>query len=175
MGKNLKVIKTCYGAIFYFLLCTGINPSYAQKVYMENDGIVMMESENTESALGEWIVKKDFPSYSGSGYLEFSGGVVSGAGLPNSPLQYISKITNGGDYALLIRGRSRLIDGETIDLGNDAWFKMEGNYSVGMGGPADTTWMRRYTKLFVDGGGKGNWAWGAKYDINHVHPDDIQF
>jgi hypothetical protein len=173
MNHIYQFKKIEYKAMFISFLCIVSSQSFAQKVYIEKKGIVMVEAENTESLLGEWIVKKDFPNYSGNGYLEFSGGNVKGVGLPSSPIKYTFKITNSGDYALQIRGRSRLLDGETADLANDAWFKLEGDYSVGEGGPPDTTWTRRYTKLFVGRGGNGNWGWGTKYDIKHVQPNAI--
>ena len=40
--------------------------------YIEKNGIVAMEMENTGSPLGLWVKKTDVKGYTGSGYLEFT-------------------------------------------------------------------------------------------------------
>lgn len=147
--------------------------SFAQMVYEENEGLVVMEAENTPSPLGLWVNSTNFPGYSGSGHIEFTGNVPAGQGMPLSPLVYKFKINTTGDYALLIRGRSRLLEGEAKDLCNDAWVRLEGDYEIGTGGPPDTSWLNKDTKMFVGRGGNGDWGWASKFDINHVQPEAI--
>lgn len=130
----------------------------------------MMEAENTTSPLDLWITSTTFSAFSGTGHLEFSGGVVTGSGSPLSPLVYKFKINEAGDYALNVRGRSRLLADEPQDWGNDAWFKVQGDYTVGTNGPPDISWMNTDTKIFVGRGGNGDWGWGTNYDRNHLQP-----
>ena len=158
--------------LLYFLFCTTLN-MFSQKVYKEKDGIIMMEAENTFSPLDLWVHSSYYTGYSSNGHIEFTGGVVTGAGAPLSPLVYKFKVTNSGDYALNIRGRSRLLQDEQPDWGNDAWFKVTGDYDVGANGPPTISWMNTFTKIFVGRGGNGNWGWGTNYDKNHTQPKAI--
>ena len=146
---------------------------YSQKVYEESAGVVMMEAENTPSPLDLWVNSTFFPAFSGTGHIEFTGNVASGTGTPKSPLIYKFKINTAGNYALIIRGRSRLLEGEPNDIANDAWVRLEGDYTVGAGGPPDISWLNQDTKMFVGRGGNGDWGWASKFDINHVQPTAI--
>lgn len=165
--------KSFLFSLFFLAFLTGSTEVYSQKVYEESGGLVMMEAENTFSPLDLWANSTTFPSFSGTGHIEFTGGVTSGTGLPKSPLIYKFKINTAGDYALNIRGRSRLLSGEATDIANDAWIKVEGDYTVGTGGPPNISWMNQDTKVFVGRGGNGDWGWGTNYDINHVQPKAI--
>jgi len=146
---------------------------FSQKVYKENAGVILMEAENTVSSFDLWNKEKSFASYSGSGYLEFTGNQADGKGDFRSPLLYKFTITTPGDYALYIRSRSRLLVDERNDLANDAWVRVEGDYTVGTGGPPDRSWLEKDTKIFVSRGGNGDWGWANKLDINHVQPAAI--
>lgn len=171
--NNIIKEKAFYYFIFlYFLFATTVN-MFSQKVYLEKDGIVMMEAENTPSPLDLWVTSTTFSSFSGNGHIEFSGGAVNGAGSPMSPIVYKFKINEAGDYTLNIRGRSRLLADEPNDWANDAWFKVEGDYTVATNGPPDISWMNTDTKIFVGRGGNGDWGWGTNYDRNHVQPKAI--
>lgn len=171
--NNLFRFKIFHKGLILFAILLNSIFGFSQKVYEESDGLVMMEAENTLTELHLWTSSTYFQAFSGSGHIEFTGGVVSGAGSPLSPLVYKFKINKAGDYALNIRGRSRLLEGEAKDLANDAWFKVDGDYGIGAGGPPDISFMNQYTKLFVGRGGNGDWGWGTQYDINHVQPHAI--
>ena len=168
---NYKV--SCFTILFVMFLVLSSTFGYSQKVYEESAGVVMMEAENTPSPLDLWVNSVFFPAFSGSGHIEFTGNVANGTGTPKSPLIYKFKINTAGDYALIIRGRSRLLDGEASDLCNDAWVRLEGDYTVGTGGPPDISWLNQDTKMFVGRGGNGDWGWASKFDINHVQPTAI--
>lgn len=165
---DLAILKS---AIWLSLMLSTV--CFSQKIYQEKEGIVLMEAEHTESNLDLWIEGNSFADFSGSGQLEFTANEANGKGDFRSPLSYSFTITNPGDYALLIRSRSRLLAGEGDDLANDAWVRVEGDYAVGAGGPPDLSWLNKDTKIFVSRGGKGNWGWANKLDINHVQPAAI--
>ncbi len=144
--------------------------AFAEKVYNEEGGIVMMEAENTQSALGLWDVKNNLNGYSGSGHIEFTGNDIRGGGSPKSMLKYKFKINSGGDYKLIIRGQSRLFSGEANDLANDAWVRLDGDYEIGTGFTKTKAWLYHFQKMFVPRGGNGNWGFGIKLDNNHIQP-----
>ncbi len=175
MKSNLtRNLKLSAKLLLYFYLLFFISQfSYSEQVYLESGGVVRMEAENTQSPLGLWVTSTFFPGYSGSGHLEFTGNAPNGAGTPGSPLKYNFKIETEGDYALIFRGRSRLLNGEASDLCNDAWVKLEGDFSIGAGGPPAMSWLTQDTKMFVGRGGNGDWGWASKFDINHVQPSAI--
>ncbi|PQJ72626.1 hypothetical protein [Polaribacter butkevichii] len=173
LEKNKLKGKGFYNSVILFFLLGSTLSIFSQKVYVEKDGIVMMEAENTTSPLGKWGVSTHFNNYSGTGYIEYLGGEVTGVGAAESPLIYRFKILQAGDYALQVRGRSRLLKGEERDWANDAWFRVEGDYTVGVNGPKDISWMQNNTKLFVGRGGNGKWGWGTNYDKKHVQPKAI--
>lgn len=145
----------------------------SQKLYQEKEGLVLMEAENTLSTLDLWNKETSFEGFSGKGYIEFTANQPDGKGNFRSPLMYKFTITTPGDYALLIRSRSRLIPDERNDLANDGWVRVEGDYAVGAGGPPDMSWLNKDTKIFVSKGGDGKWGWATKLDINHVQPAAI--
>ena len=161
--------KILFCAVFMLLSKT----ISSQKVYEEEDGIVMMEAEHTLSPLDLWMSSTHFKGYSGAGHLEFTGNTPYGDGASKSPLSYTFKINTSGDYGLFIRGRSRLLAEERHDLCNDVWIRLEGDFEIGTGGPSDIDWLTNETKLFVGRGGNGDWGWGHRLDRKHVQPEAI--
>ena len=57
---------------FIFALLASATICSAQ-TYQESGGLVIMETENTPSALGLWQKKTSISGHSGSGYLDFTG------------------------------------------------------------------------------------------------------
>jgi hypothetical protein len=176
-SEHKQTVTRKYRNIYHNLLLLSMflisSLCFSQKVYQESAGVVMMEAENTPSPLDLWVNSTYFPVFSGTGHIEFSGNVPDGSGTPKSPLIYKFKINTAGDYSLIIRGRSRLLSGEPTDIANDAWVRLEGDYTVGTGGPPDISWLNQDTKMFVGRGGNGDWGWASKFDINHVQPTAI--
>jgi hypothetical protein len=144
------------------VMLLGTLPLYAQKVYQESGGYVMMEMENTESSLGQWVRKTNVSGYSGSGHLEFTGNSPSGGAVGTS-LVYRFKINTAGTYRLHLRAHKRL-DGAAQDHCNDAYVKMEGDFTSG--GNAPLTWLQSHTKLY--GGSSSGWAWASMLDKDHA-------
>ena len=83
---------------FIFALLASATICSAQ-TYQESGGLVIMETENTPSALGLWQKKTSISGHSGSGYLDFTGNNYE-SGPATSPLEYTFKITQAGLYYL---------------------------------------------------------------------------
>ncbi len=166
-------LRWAFRCLLAIVLSLSAKDNYAEIIYQETGGVVLMEAENTQSSLGLWTSGAGFTGFSGSGFIEFTGNSPAGHGTPKSPLRYTFKVSTEGDYALLIRGRSRLLPGEPTDISNDAWVRLEGDYTVGAGGPPNMSWLNQDTKMFVGRGGNGDWGWASKFDINHVQPSAI--
>ena len=157
-------------AILIAVLLYFSNNMQAAKVYIEANGIVMMEAENTESSLGLWK-RANISGSSGAGNIEFTGNTPLGTGSDRSPLIYKFKITNAGDYALLVNGRrsDKFTDGRK-DIGNDCYVRVEGDFAPGAGG-TDMKYLKQDEKMFigrggyVDATGTFDWRWGEKLDI----------
>lgn len=146
--------------------------SFAAKVYIETGGILMMEAENTESTLDLWK-RGNITGSSGTGNIEFTGNTPEGVGSQRSPLLYTFKIVTAGNYALIISGRrsDAFTDGRK-DIANDCYVRLEGNYTLGVGGPPNVSYLKQDEKMFigrggyVDATGGFDWRWGDKLDID---------
>jgi hypothetical protein len=98
-NNNTKEKVFYHFMLLYFLFATTLDV-FSQKIYVEKEGIVWMEAENTTSPLDLWITSTTFSTFSRAGHLEFSEWVVTGSGPPLSPLVYKFKINEGGEYVL---------------------------------------------------------------------------
>ncbi|WP_444938517.1 DUF5060 domain-containing protein [Microbulbifer sp. JMSA002] len=149
-----------------------LNPDQPEGDYTEQNGLVIMEAENTNSNLGEWIKKNDIGGHTGSSYLEFNGNTPLN-GPPKSPLEYTFNITRSGLYYLhLHAAKENLVyEGEfRTDLANDAYFRLEGNYEAGPnagnshGKDAPLELLKKDTKFFGGEHNKFIWESGNKFD-----------
>jgi len=144
----------------------------AAQTYQESGGLVIMETENTPSALSEWDLATSISGHSDRGYLEFGGNDYQ-SGPPNSPIEYTFKINQAGLYYLHMHcaRERRTIDGEVRnDVANDCYVRVEGDYSAGPnagnshGDDAPLSMLMGDTKFF---GGNHNafiWASGNRLD-----------
>lgn len=143
----------------------------AASYYVESNGLVVMEAENTRSDLDLWI-KKDSGlenAHSGTGYLEFTGNNTS-SGPAKSPLEYSFKITQSGLYNIQLYCARETV-GERKDVANDCYIRVEGKYGQGPkvgsshGDDAPLSTLQKDTKFF---GGNHNtlvWATGNRLDL----------
>lgn len=135
--------------------------------YGDENGLVIMETEFTNSNLGFWIEKTDVTGYTGSGHLEFTGNNQA-SGPATSPLTYTFTISNGGVYRLIIKGRKRL-DGAESDKSNDCYVKLAGDFDESPNannvhnGDALEADLRRNLKFF--GGNANGWGWAQQLDL----------
>ena len=123
--------------------------------------MVVMEMENTTSALGLWQEQTSLSGYSGSGYLQFFGNTFTN-GPATSPLEYTFKINQAGLYYLHMHCAKETHDGRT-DVANDCYVRVEGDYNAGPGphnshgDNASRSLLQSDTKYF--GGATDRWKW----------------
>jgi hypothetical protein len=137
--------------------------------YLEQDGLIIMEMENTPTELGLWVFENDLAGYTGSGYFRFMGNTPIN-GPPNSPLEYKFKVTTPGYYYLhLHMAKTRYDDRE--DLANDVYVRLEGNFGPGPnpgnshGDDAQLQDLQQDTKLFGGGIDQFRWSSGNVLDL----------
>lgn len=131
------------------------------KTYNESGGLVVMEMENTSSALDLWQEESTLTGYSGDGYLRFLGNTFE-KGPATSPLEFDFKIHQPGLYYLHIHCAKETHEGRK-DVANDAYVRVEGNYDAGPGpynrhgDNAALSLLQNDTKYF--GGALDKWKW----------------
>ncbi|MBK1875332.1 hypothetical protein [Pelagicoccus mobilis] len=152
--------------------CCLLNADDVLGPYIEKDGIVIFEAENTESEFGLWTKKTEIEGHQGDGYIEF-GGNSPASGPANSPLEYEFKITKPGLYRLHLHCARVMvvINGENRhDVANDGYVRVEGDYGEGPnagnehGDDGLLSLLKKNTKFF---GGKNRefvWASGNRLD-----------
>ena len=160
-------------ALTSFLFMGTVLAQTSSGPYLENQGLVVMEMENTESNLGKWVKKNSISPSTGSGYLEFTGNKPT-TGSPNSPLEFNFKINKSGLYYLHLHcAKEHLtIDGEhRTDVANDAYVRVDGDYGEGPnvgdshGDDAPLSTLKKNTKFFGGSNKKFTWASGNKLDL----------
>ncbi|NRA38983.1 MAG: hypothetical protein HRU15_12640, partial [Planctomycetes bacterium] len=100
----------------------------SEKVWVESNGYVVMECENTDSPLDQWIVQQSIDGFTGASHLMFDGN-STGIVPATSPLTYKFKITTSGTYKLMMRAGKTAPEGTPSDHSNDCYMRMEGNYT----------------------------------------------
>jgi len=141
--------------------------SYAEKIYLESDGMVVMEAENTQTSLGT-VWKLTTPSgYTGKGALENTANNPS-SGPAAGPLNYTFKISKAGEYVIYLHIYKNL-QGEASDKCNDVYVKVAGDYTAGSGG-ATLENLKKDNKLF--GGNDKTCAWSGDKSLD-VH--DVKY
>jgi len=157
--------------------CTHIGPTWklpnASSDYVERNGLVVMEAENTDSNLDLWKADTQISGFTGAGYLEFDGNSPI-SGPAKSPLEYRFKVNRGGLYYLhVFAAKEHLtLNGENrTDVANDAYFRLDGDYGAGpnAGGnhqdDAPLSALRSNTKFFGGADKRFQWASGARLDL----------
>lgn len=152
------------------ILIFGVQLCFAQTLYEESDGVVIMEAENTASPLGLWLKERSHPNFTGSGYLRFDGNQFT-TGPANSPLEYTFRINQGGLYYLQLRvaEENQIINGEhRDDVSNDCYVRVDGDYTAspeaGNNHRDDATLalLQSNTK-FYGGENDGTFVWAGGY------------
>lgn len=163
MGRPM--LKCSIGWLLATVAFMSGTPSDARAAFVEEDGLVVIEMESTDSDLGAWkLIPIDTAGYptqaQGAGHLEYPGGGTWG--VPDSPLTYTFKITTPGKYHLQFRAHKRL-EGEEGDQCNDCFVKMEGDFTSGDPNiPLEA--LQADIKLF--GGAPEKWGVAQMLDIN---------
>ncbi len=142
----------------------------SDRFYVEDDGMVIIEAENTPSDLDLWVKKEGGldNDHTGAGYLEFAGNNTS-SGPAKSPLEYTFKINRSGLYYLHLYCARETV-GERKDVANDCYIRVEGNYGAGPnpgeshGKDAPLATLQKDTKFFGGDHMKLVWASGNRID-----------
>ncbi|MBX2848703.1 MAG: discoidin domain-containing protein [Acidiferrobacterales bacterium] len=141
--------------------------------YVERNGLVVIQAENTKSDLGDWDLKTDVSGYTGSSYIEFSGNTPIN-GDPGSPLEYSFSVSKSGLYHLhmYVAREELFIDGEwRSDVANDGYVRLDGNYGAGQnvgnshGDDAPLESLQEDTKFFGGDDNQFAWAYGNRLDL----------
>lgn len=144
---------------------------FALATLQDTEGIVVIEAENTQSPLGNWIKKTEIPGYTGTGYLDFTGNDYL-LGPPDSKLEYGFTVNKAGLYYLHLRcaRESRNMDGEIRnDVANDCYVRVVGDFGAGPnagdshGKDAPLSLLRKDTKFFGGADNQFAWAFGPDF------------
>lgn len=156
-------------AILFVVINSNISQAQNDCVqYTEINGLVIMEAENTNSDLGQWIVKNDVTDYKGTGHLEFTGNITRG-GNPKSPISYTFQINTTGYYRVLLRSRKRIAPGDDQDKSNDCFIRVDGDFDPSPNaeernyGDASLETLQTDTKIF--GGNPDSWGKAFTLDL----------
>ena len=136
-------------------------------VFLEAEGVVVIEAESSHSKPGKWEGKTDIEGYTGRGYIEFTGNKPAG-GNADSPMVYYFRINKAGVYRLHLRAHKRL-EGEESDKCNDAYVRVAGDFSATdkagdkHNDDAQLDDLKKDTKCF--GGSDKGWGWAETLDL----------
>lgn len=132
--------------------------------WYEKDGIIIVEAEDTDSDLGEWVIYTDannphsfMSGWTGDGCIFFTGNSNPG-GPVNSELKYKLYINNPGTYRLSLRGMETGLEGAAGDQTNDCYVKMTGQSTDDCEG--------KFTKWVLLGKAK-EWSWNTTLECGH--------
>ena len=133
--------------------------------YVEKNGLVVMEAENTPSHLDLWQQLTEVDGYTGDGYIQFNGNEVTN-GPATSPLTYQFTVNTAGNYYLHLRCARETI-GDRTDVANDAFIRLEGDFESGA---AETplNYLTTDSKYFGGADNRFVWATGNRLDRDHA-------
>lgn len=136
-------------------------------VFLEENGILIIEAESTKSRLRDWEKKTSLDDYTGECHLEFTGNKTI-SGPPESPLKYQFMIQKSGVYQLAIRAHKRL-ETSRQDISNDCYISMKGDFAAA--GSVSLEVLRTENKFF--GGHNKVWGWATRLDVKHKKYDAL--
>lgn len=137
--------------------------------YVEQNGLVIMEAENTSSDLDLWIQKTAVSGYTGTSYIEFTGNTPI-SGPAKSPLEYTFDVTTSGLYYLHLFVSRETVDSRT-DVANDGYIRLDGEYGQGPnagnthGKDAPLANLKASTKFYGGNNNQFVWATGNRLDL----------
>ena len=164
MGSDYMLRNLYLAAVFAGI--AGGPMLQAVEPYLEENGLLVMEAENTHSSLGNWKKSTAIAGYTGSGFIEFDGNKYQ-SGNANSPLIYTFTIQNAGVYRLVPRAATTRPSGVPSDQGNDMYLKMEGDFSPGSNATLQN--LSKNQKFFTILKKANQWVWGRQFDMNNSH------
>jgi len=155
------------------LLVTSREAAAGQAEFSEQNGLVIMEAESTDSDLNLWVKETSVSGFTGGEYLEFTGNSpLNGPAV--SPLSYTFSVSTSGLYHLHMRvaRENVVINGETrTDVANDGFVRLDGDYGAGPnagnshGDDAPLANLKANTKFFGGNPNEFVWASGNRLDL----------
>lgn len=146
LTASISILLTC--TMFY-----GAANAASDRIYLEEDGIVVFDVEDAEPAEG-WQLKTDLENFKGSGYFEWTGRnsfpkETAGRG----SMTYRIRIETAGNYQL--RWRSHIAVGELSTEHNDSWVRLATGQNIVDEHPLDN-WTKVYMNTLND------WSWDSR-------------
>ncbi len=138
-----------------------IAPEIDAGIWIEEDGMVVIECEDTDSDYDKWVLHTDnsvhdfVDGFTGDGCLQFTGNQEKSGGV-NSILSYKILITNPGTYRLYMHGLEAPLETGEGDKANDCYLAM-----LGQDGCEGTL------KKFVRLGSSYVWTWKIRLECSH--------
>jgi hypothetical protein len=141
---------------------------------LNNIAHILIEAENTNSDLQQWIlIQKADKNYvngaSNNTYLEFMGNEPI-TGKPNSPLEYIFTAPKTTNFQLMLMTSKRL-EGVQSDWCNDAFVKLSGDFESASNLKKED--LEKDIKILQDGNDQTpelEWHWASTAEKNrHVY------
>ncbi len=141
--------------------------------YIQSNGLVVMEAENTKSTLDLWFEDTNINGFTGSSYIEFNGNTPIN-GSAKSPLSYTFTVNQSGlHYLHLYVAKEHLeVNGELrTDIANDGYVRLEGDYGVGPNvgdlhqDDAPLSALQTDTKFYGGNDQQFAWSHGARLDL----------
>jgi hypothetical protein len=118
----------------------------AEPLYVETDGLVVIEIESVPPTPG-WAAQKKEAGFTGRGYYTWTGGNSYGGPGGQKPLVYKILITKAGTYQF----RTRNFHAHARrDLGNDAWVRMDAG-----------AWVKCFSSQ------DKKWTWHNRFEPSH--------
>jgi hypothetical protein len=149
-------------------------PASSSNTFLEEDGLIVIEAESTQSNLGRpgsgWLEQSDLPNFTGESYLRFDGNTPVN-GPPTQPLEYKFRVQESGLYNLHIHAARDTTNGQPRDQSNDAFVRVEGDFDQGPGPTssdgdnAPLSALQTDTKFFGGAPDRFAWAAGARLDL----------
>ncbi len=129
-----------------------------QKIYLEEDGLVLFEVEGSDPAEG-WELKTELSGFRSSGYFEWAGPNrfnknQAGQGI----VKYYIRIETAGNYQM--RWRNQIAVGDSNTEHNDSWIRLATGADVADEHPLDG-WTKVYSNTL------GVWNWNS-LTVDHV-------
>ncbi len=146
-----------------------IPPEVDAGIWIEEDGMVVIECEDTDSDYDKWVLHTDnsvhdfVDGFTGDGCLQFTGNQEKSGGV-NSILSYKILITNPGTYRLYMHGLEAPMETGEGDKANDCYLAMLGQDGC-----------EGKLKKFVRLGSSYVWTWRIRLECSHHSFSDPKY
>ncbi len=135
-----------FGCFYWLWLAVVVPCGAAEPLYVETDGVVVIEIESVPPSPG-WKAEKKQDGYTGKGYYTWLGANSYGGPGLQKPLTFRMLITKAGTYQFRTRNYHAHA---RRDLANDAWVRMD-----------DGPWVKCFSSQ------DKKWTWANRFEPSH--------